>query len=303
MVVVGEGADSRWSVVSWNWYCSLGERVARQLDAVFVRLEHKVFPDGEVYVRVPTDLREEVLIVYGLAAPQNQRLVELLIAVDAVQGAGARAVYAVIPYLAYARQDRRVLPGEPISVLAVLKALHAVGVSEVFVLEPHNPRVIGRAGFPVHAVSAAPAVAAFLRKEGWEDAFILAPDEGALDRARQVAAALHTQAGALKKHRDPHTGKISVRWTDLPIKGRRVVVVDDIVSTGGTMARAIQMALQHGAKEVAAVGVHWIGGSNAVRRLLDAGATFVAASESMKHPLSKCIQIDEVLASAVRSRI
>jgi len=268
------------------WWFS-EEEVSEALGgAPVVRAGHKDFPDGETYVRLPLELRdvkgEDVLVVQSLAPPQDKSVWQLLLLVEAAVGAGARSVLALVPYLAYARQDKRFLPGEPVSVKVLLKSLAAFGARALFTIDAHSPKSLEHFGGYYENVllfdELAKAVAS--GEGGWELA-VIAPDAGALERAKALAEALGASYDYLEKYRDRLTGEVKVKPKALSVRGKVVVIADDVISTGGTVALAARSVLEQGAEGVVVAASHALMAEGAFAKLSEAGVKAVYALDTL----------------------
>ncbi len=280
------------------------DSLARSLGAKLVGVEHKLFPDGESYVRIPADLGgETVIIVQPAHYPQDKHLLELMLLADAARGAGASTVVGVAPYLAYTRQDKVFRPGEPVSIRAVLRALHAAGVEVLVTVEPHSRSELEH--FPGKALGV--GVMRYMASQlapGLRDPLVLSPDLGGVGRAREFAEALGADFDYLEKRRDRVTGEVSVRPKTLDASGREVVIVDDIISTGGTMALAAKLLLEQGAKRVVAVCVHALLVGEAYAKLKSAGIEDVVAANTLPVPPGvEQIDVAPPVAEALREAL
>ncbi|BCS94334.1 ribose-phosphate diphosphokinase [Metallosphaera javensis (ex Sakai et al. 2022)] len=250
----------------------IDERLSKLLGARLVKVEHKVFPDGESYVRIPSSLSgEDVVLVQTTQPPQDKNLMELFLMVEALRDIGASRITAVVPYIAYSRQDRRFLDGEAISIKTVLNLLRSLGVSTLVTVEPHHQESLAYFEGEVKVVDPIPSLAREVKKFV-KNPFVLGPDRGAMGRAERLARELGCRFSFLEKERDRHTGEIRVRSGNLgSLKGYDVVLVDDIISTGGTLVEASKIAQSLGAESVSAVGVHLLLVNGAYARLKEAG--------------------------------
>ncbi len=250
----------------------IDERLSKLLGARLIKVEHRVFPDGESYVRIPSSLSgEEVVLVQTTQPPQDKNLMELFLMVEALRDVGASRVTAVVPYIAYSRQDRRFLDGEAISIKTVLNVMRSLGVSALITVEPHHQESLDYFGGEVRVVDPIPSLAKEVKKFV-KNPFVLGPDRGAMGRAERLAKELGCRYSFLEKERDRHTGEIRVRAGNLgSLKGYDVVLVDDIISTGGTLVEATKIAQSLGAETVSAVAVHLLLVNGAYNRLREAG--------------------------------
>jgi len=282
-------------------YSSLGlaARVAELLSDELVLVEEKLFPDGERYLRIPRRLEGDVILVHSTHPPQDERIMELLLAIDAVRGAGAKRVVVVTPYLAYARQDKRFLEGEPISIGVVLQAIQAVGADALVVVDIHKPSSLDEwLRIPHINVLPIKQLAEYFRGR-LKDPLILAPDKGALHRARDMAHMLDADYDYLEKRRDRVTGDIRVLPKSMSVEGRDVLIVDDIISTGGTLAAAAKSAISAGARGVYAACTHALLVSGALDKVYGAGVREVVATDTVPSPISK-VSVAEPIAEALK---
>jgi len=282
-------------------YSSLGlaARVAELLSDELVLVEEKLFPDGERYLRIPRRLEGDVILVHSTHPPQDERIMELLLAIDAVRGAGAKQVVVVTPYLAYARQDKRFLEGEPISIGVVLQAIQAVGADALVAVDIHKPSSLDEwLRIPHINVLPIKQLAEYFRGR-LRDPLVLAPDRGALHRAREAARVLDADYDYLEKRRDRVTGEIRVLPKSMSVEGRDVLIVDDIISTGGTLAAAAKSAISAGARGVYAACTHALLVSGALDKVYGAGVREVVATDTVPSPISK-VSVAEPIAEALK---
>lgn len=261
----------------------LGGLLALNLGARLVTVESKRFPDGELYVRLSGSVEgEDVLVVTSTEPPQNDSLVELMLLVDSIFEGGARSVSAFIPYLPYARQDRVFLPGEPVSVRAILRALYNLGVRRLVVVEAHSDKALSY--FPGEVINVNP-LPYMARVSGLtSDVLVVSPDLGGVRRATSVAEALGARCDYIVKRRDRVTGGIEMDLGSLNPKGLDVVIVDDVISTGGTVAEATRMLLERGARSVRVLVAHNLNLPGALDRIRGAGVSEIIASNTLPQP-------------------
>lgn len=267
----------------------LGRKIGLELGVPIEPVEYKIFPDGESYIRVAVDVRgETVVIIQATPPPQDRHLIQLLLMAKTVRDLGAREVLCIVPYLAYARQDTRFMEGEALSLEVILRLMESVGVEGLLVVDVHSENSLERlcGNIKVWNLSAIPLLARHLKDLGYEGAFSLAPDAGALKLARLANEELKGGFGALEKRRDRRTGDIEMWGEDLDLSGRDAAVFDDMVSTGGTMARAVAILKSLGARKVAAACTHALFLGDAERRIRDAGADHILATDTVPTHLS-----------------
>ncbi|AEM38574.1 ribose-phosphate pyrophosphokinase [Pyrolobus fumarii 1A] len=254
--------------------------LAEALGAELVNVEHKVFPDGESYVRIPSRLDGKIAVVVQSMYPeQDRRFVELLLLIEAAHGSGADHVIAVVPYIAYARQDRRFREGEPISIKTILSSLRAAGADALITIDIHKPESLTYFNGPTVNVDPTPLFAEAIRGE--KDVVVVAPDRGALHRAESLAMKLNVPYDYLEKFRDRVTGEITMKPKELRVEGKTVILVDDIISTGGTIAKAAEILRSQGARRIIVAVSHALLVGNALEKLVKAGVDRLLALDTV----------------------
>jgi len=278
----------------------LGEKIAKLLGLEPIPISFKVFPDGESYVRLEGAVEgETAVIVQTTSPPQDQRLIQLALMVDAAKRHNAKTVVAVVPYLAYARQDKVFLKGEAISIEAIAKMLWAVGVDSLITVNIHEKNTVAKFPFPAKNLSAIPLLAEHFKQRGFSDAFLLAPDKGAVGIVQEAAAVLSCECGYLEKQRDRYTGLVSVEKREFNVRNRTAIIFDDIISTGGTIVAAANLLYELGAAEVYAACVHPLLVGEAEKRLREADVKEVIGTDSVPSPVSK-VSLAPLLAQTLR---
>jgi ribose-phosphate pyrophosphokinase len=268
-----------------------------------VPVAFKVFPDGESYVRLEGSVQgENVAIVQTTCPPaQDGRLFQLAFMADAAKRAGASKVTAVVPYLAYARQDKMFLAGEGISVETVARMLKAGGIDALLTVNVHSEETLGQFPFPAKTVSAIPLLAKYFEQRGFKGAFALSPDKGAMHIAKQAQGVLGGDAGSLDKQRDRYTGQTKQTAKGLNVKGQTVIIFDDIISTGSTIAGAAKILLEQGAKHVFCACVHGLLIGDAEKRIFDAGVEEIVGTDSVPGSTSK-ISLAPLISQELRAQ-
>jgi ribose-phosphate pyrophosphokinase len=264
----------------------LATRLARAQKTKVVDVKYSRFPDGELYL-VTGELDNETVIVSSVV--DNDSLVQLLLLIDACEGSDIRLV---IPYMGYARQDRQTRKGEPLSARAVARAISR-GVSECITVNIHEPEVLRFFSAPSRNISLATNIGAYIKTLDLNNPLILAPDEGARTFAGEVASAGGWEYDHLEKTR--LSGElVTMAPKALSAVSRSVVIVDDIISTGGTIATAAGMLYGQGARDVHAACVHGVLTGGAYVRLMEAGIRDVICSDTIERGCSKISAADQI---------
>ncbi|MCX8176938.1 MAG: ribose-phosphate diphosphokinase [Candidatus Bathyarchaeota archaeon] len=278
----------------------LGAKVAQLLGIEAVSVYSKIFPDGEVYVRLEGAVDgDEVVVVQTTNYPQDTKLIQLALIADAAKRHGAEKVTAVVPYLAYSRQDKVFLQGEAISIEAIARMLKAAGIDSLVTVNVHQEKVLERFPFPTLNLSAVPLLAEHFKKRGLRGAFALAPDKGAIHIAEQANRILSGGCGYLEKHRDRYTGQVSVERGTFDVAGRTVIIFDDIISTGGTIVAAARILKELGAEDVYAACVHPLLVGDAEKRIMEAGVKEVVGTDSIPGPAGK-VSLAPLISEALK---
>ncbi len=232
----------------------LAQRVAREIGVGLTPVELGRFPDGEVRLRLVESVRgADVYVIQPMSPPVNDHLMEILLMADALRRSSASKVNAVIPYFGYARQDKQTKGREPISAKVVADLLQRVGVDRVIAVDLHAPQIQGFFNIPVDHLSAVRLFAEYLVREGLtRDAVVVSPDAGRAEEARRLANLLELPMAMLAKRRTGPT-ETEVTYVIGKVKRQRPIIIDDIVSTGGTIRRGVDALVEAGARPEAVV--------------------------------------------------
>lgn len=284
-------------VVGGSASLSLAKAIARELStgSIDVGFEKHPggFPDGERYVRLLGSVSDEHVVLVQTTHPDSM-IVELFLLADAIRDAGARRVTAVVPYYGYGRQDKRFQNGEAVSAKALAKHI-AIDSDEILTMTIHNPEILKSFPIPAREVSGMPAIGRYLKSAKVD--FLLAPDDNAIRFVKEAAAITGAPWDYLEKERiDSYTVRITPK--KLPVKGKSVAIVDDVISTGGTIATAAKELRSQGARRVIAACVHGLFVDNAGANLKVCDE--VIATDTIRSSHAK-VSVAPEFAAAIRA--
>jgi ribose-phosphate pyrophosphokinase len=264
-----EGAEfDRLMVFTGNANPRLAEDVVRHLSINVGRAKVGRFSDGEVMVEILENVRgRDVFVLQTVCAPTNDNLMELLMMVDALKRASAGRVTAAIPYLGYARQDRRPSSARvPISAKVVANMMTSAGVDRVLTMDLHSEQIQGFFDIPVDNIYSGPILLGDVWKRGFKDLVVVSPDVGGVVRARALAKRLESDLAIIDKRR-PKANVSEVMNVIGEVKDRTCVIMDDMVDTAGTLVKAAQVLKEEGATKVVAYCTHAVLSGPAVERI------------------------------------
>jgi ribose-phosphate pyrophosphokinase len=281
-------------IVSGSASQTLAARLADATGESLARVEYERFPDGELKVRVPDfDGGRAVIVASTVSSDAHLEILQLQ---DALGETGASEVVTVLPYMGYARQDRVFETGEPISARAVARAI-STSTDRVLTVDPHEPSVCEYFDVPAEALEAADRLAEPLPSD-LTDPLFLSPDEGAIELAETVRNAYgRGDTDYFQKTRYSST-EVEIEPRDAAVTGRDVVVTDDIIATGSTMAEAVGVLQDRGANRVFVTCVHPMLASNARLKLADAGVETVYGTDTIERPVSD-VSVAPTIADAL----
>jgi ribose-phosphate pyrophosphokinase len=286
-------------VVSGPASQELGRKIADLLKTRVVPVEFKRFPDGESYIRFDGNVEnEDVAIVQTTSPPQNENLVQLFLMADNAKDLKARSITAVVPYFAYTRQDKRFRPGEAFSVKTIVTLLEACGVHRIITVNAHNPEIVRAFRIRVDDISAIRLLAKNFKKQGFDGAFSLSLGKKAQGVAAEANDVLKGGYGYVETRRDGLTGKVTIKKKALPVKDRDVIIFDDIISSGGTMIKAIGLVREQGAQRIYAACVHALLVGDAKDKIMESGADGIVGTDCVPSSVS-LVSVAPLIAKAL----
>lgn len=261
---------------------SVAEDLADILNGKLVNTISKRFPDGELYVRILDDISNKDVIIVQTTYP-DPSIIELFLLQNAVEEAGAKTITVVIPYYGYARQDTKFQEGEPISAKA-LASLISLNADMVVTVDLHKEYILNFFSTSAYSCSAVPEIAKYLKPKNIE--LILAPDKGAVNRAKKTSEIINCDFDYMEKTRiDEKT--VEIKPKNLEVKNKNVAIIDDIISTGGTMSLSIKELKKQGAKKIFVACTHGLFIGDAVKKLSAAGCEEIISTDTIISDFSK----------------
>ncbi|MDH5815986.1 MAG: ribose-phosphate diphosphokinase [Candidatus Nezhaarchaeota archaeon] len=279
----------------------LTQRLAKACNYAMARVSYKIFPDGESYIRVESNLKgETAIVVQSCPPPQDKRVIELLQLIDASLRAGATKVFAIVPYFAYSRQDRVFLDHEALSSKIIARIIETVGASLLITVNIHSDLVLNYfEKIKALNVDAFPEVASYLALYNLRKPLVLSPDKKRYPDAQRVAKLMNGEAAFLEKKRDLLSGEVVTEEKTLALEGRDVVIIDDIISTGGTLINAAKIISKGNPNRIIAACIHGLYVDNALEKLAAVGVKEVISTDTIESSTSK-ISVAKVIANTLK---
>ncbi len=275
----------------------LAAKIAKELKCPLIPIETKRFPDGERYIRIKGKVDEEVIVVQSTGYPQDENLMELFLILKNLKSMGVKKIKVVIPYFGYGRQERRFKSGEAVSAVIVADLLEAAGADEIFCINLHEENIKEFFHIPVHNLSAMKPIADYIKKT-INNPVIVAPDKGAFGFAKEIAEILGCEYDYLEKTRlSPEV--VETKPKNLDVNGKEAVIIDDIISTGGTIVNAAKILKEHGATKVIVSCVHPVLVEDALLKIFAANVDDVIATDTLRSDVS-LISVAQLVANAIK---
>jgi ribose-phosphate pyrophosphokinase len=289
-------------ILSGSAHPSLAQSICSNLGTPLCQTRLDTFPNGETFVQIQENIRgRDIFIVQPTCPPANQNLMELLIMVDAVRRASADRITAVLPFFGYARQDRKDRPRVPITSKLVANLLVASGVNRVLTVDLHAGQIQGFFDIPVDHLYAGPVLMKAIREKGLKDLTVVSPDVGGIKMTHAYAKALGAPMAIVAKNRvsAEHVEAHSVIGD---VKGRNVLLVDDLTETAGTLTAAADLLLKHGANQIYAGVSHAVLSDKGRERIQNSPIVELLATNSVPQATGDkvtSLDISPLLAQAI----
>lgn len=281
----------------------LAKNVANILNAELIDVELRIFPDGESKIKINGELSNKfVVVVQSTYPPVDTHMMQTLLMISKANKMDAN-VCAVIPYLAYARQDKEFVKGEAISMELIGSLFNSSGAKNIITVDIHSEIALSQFTIPAYNVSCIPLLANYFKSQKLTKPVVASPDLGGSARAEEFAKIIGSIAISLPKSRDRTTGEVSIEESKLSadVKGRDVILVDDIISTGGSIVKATEVLTKLGCGKVYATCAHALLVNNALDKIRSAGVSEVVGTNTVPSIVSKvdvaptiCDQISKI---------
>ena len=289
---------SNYKVFAGNSHTELAEEIASIMGKPLGRATVNKFSDGEISVNLWETVRgSDCYIVQSTSDPVNDKLMELLIMIDAMKRASAGRINAIIPYYGYARQDRKAKARDPITAKLVANLLVAAGADRVLTMDLHASQIQGYFDIPVDHLVGMPILAKYFTDQDLENVVIVSPDHGSVTRARNMAQPLGAPIAIVDKRR-PEPNKSEIMHIIGDIEGKNCILVDDMIDTAGTITNAANALREMGATSVRACATHGVLSGPAIERIENSAIEELVLLNTIPVPEEKRIEKMKILSVA-----
>lgn len=279
---------TNYTVISGKVSEGLAKKLAKKIRAKYVKSELRVFPDGESKINIRAKPKKgKIIVVQSTFPPVDSNMIQALALISKAKQYSPNVI-AVIPYLGYARQDQEFLPGEIVTIKVIANLFKASGASKIIVVDIHSKIALKQFKIPSKNVSAVPELVKYFKKLRLKEPLVVSPDLGGTARAKEFAKHFETKFISLKKQRNRKTGKVLIKSSNhKEVKGRDLVLVDDMISTGGSIIKATQFLKKQKCKRVFVACTHALLMNNAEKKIRKAGVSQIISTNTIPGKTSK----------------
>ena len=287
------------TVISGKSSEDLAKKLSRKIKANLVKSEIKVFADGESKITLKGELsKRKSIIIQSIHPPVDTNLLQTLSLISKAKEISSEVV-AVIPYMGYARQDREFLPGEIVTMKVLGKLFKGAGASKIIAVDIHSMIGFKYFGIKTKNVSAIPDLVQYFKKLSLKNPLVVSPDQGGKDRAKEFAKEFGSEYIALDKKRDRKTGKVQIKTKNADeVIGRDLILVDDMISTGGSIVKATQFLKKQKCKRVYVACTHALLMNDAEKKIKKAGVTKIISTNTIPNKTS-IVDVSNTIAKAI----
>ena len=289
----------KFAVIAGSASKDLGKRIARRLKAPYVEAKTRIFPDGEskiTFRHIPK--QSIILVIQSTYPPVDTNLLQALSIISQARKISSK-IYAVIPYVGYARQDRQFLSGEVVTMSIIARMIQAAGAKKVVAVDIHSKTALNHFKIPKENVSAIPELAKYFKKMKLKNALVVSPDMGGSLRAKKFASLLNIDFIALKKSRNRNTGKVQIHSSKADVSGKDLILVDDIISTGGSIIKAVQFLKRQKCKRLFVACTHGLFVEDAEKKIKKAGVSQIISTNTIPRSTSK-VDVSGVIVESIQ---
>ncbi|MGD8708262.1 MAG: ribose-phosphate pyrophosphokinase [Nitrosopumilaceae archaeon] len=288
------------SVIAGNSSEEIAKKLSKKLKGNLVKTEIRVFPDGESKITLKGKISKgKIIVVQSIFPPVDSNLFQALSLISKAKEYSSEVVI-VIPYLGYARQDREFLPGEIVSMKVLGQLFRGVGASKVIVVDIHSKIGLNLFRIKSENVTAIPDLVGYFKKLDLKNPLVISPDQGGKQRAKEFADEYKSEFLALKKQRDRKTGKVQIKNENLDeVDGRDLIIVDDMISTGGSIIKATEFLKKQKCKRVFVACTHALLINNAEKKIRKAGVAKIISTNTIPGKTS-IVDVSNTIAKAIK---
>ena len=286
------------SVIAGKSSEDLARKLSKKIKANLVKSQIRVFADGESKITLKGNLsKKRSIVVQSIYPPVDTNLIRALSLISKAKETSLEVI-AVIPYMGYARQDKEFLPGEIVTMKVLGKLFKGAGASKIIVVDIHS--IIGLKHFKIKSknVTAIPDLVKYFKKLSLKNPLIVSPDQGGKERAKEFAKEFALEYIALEKKRDRKTGKVQIKTKNVEVVNRDLILVDDMISTGGSIIKATQFLKKQKCKRVFVACTHALLMNDAGKRIKKAGVTKIVSTNTIPGKTS-IVDISNTIAKAI----
>lgn len=281
----------------------LAKEIVKQLEVPLGKAEFKTFSDGEIWMKYNENIRGQDVFVVQSTNPPFENLMELLVMIDAARRASANRINAVIPYFGYARQDRKDEPRVAISAKLVANLLVTAGADRIITMDLHAPQIQGFFDIPVDHLYCSRVFFKHIKKNNIKNLVVASPDVGGIKMARAYAKKLETELVLIDKRRPkPNVAEVMNIIGD--VEGKNVLIVDDLIDTGGTFVNAVEALKNQGAIDIYGICTHAILSGNAIEKITNSSIKKLMISNTLplrtNSPKIEVISVGKIFAQAIK---
>jgi len=278
----------------------LASNIAKRLNIRIINPEVRIFADGESKIKIESVENKQCIIIQSLYPPIDRHILQLLMMIQKCRKDKALKTIVVIPYMAYARQDKAFLEGEVISISILAEIIEYFGVSRVITIDIHSESSLSYFGNIIKNISAIPILAEYaLQNIFLNNVIIISPDFGGLKRAQKFGEIIQREVTFLKKTRDRLTGMVSIEDVlDFKVKDKDVILVDDMISTGNSIIKACEVLRKNGAERIFVICSHALLLDKALDKIIQAGATEIISTNSIPNSCSK-VDLSKIISEVI----